>query len=496
MSIRLRLTLWQTVLLGLVLAAFAFLVYTAIAQQESSELNYTLRVRAEKVELALDKGNGSSHGTDRVDTSSPEVNQAITTALQDDTLMAQVLSAQGEDIAHSDNLAQPLTIPDWLVSQTIAKTGGVSEARTISIDGEPMRVYGTAVRLGRTNGYRAIFVASPLDHINATMERWRVILAAAVVGTSGAAAVVGWFLAAKAMRPVDQMTQAARAIGRTTDFSRRLPEPAQQDELGRLARTFNDMLDQLAEAYGTQKRFLADASHELRTPLTVIRTSVESLRRGMDADPVERDETLRAIARESERMGRLVADLLTLARADAGQTLERRRLELDSLVLEVYSQEQALADGVRLQLGEWDQIAVEGDPDRLKQVMLNLVDNALRYTPRGGTVTLDLLRRGDEAVFRVQDTGPGIAAEHLPRIFDRFYRVDQPRTRGIGGTGLGLAIAREVAEAHGGRIEVESHLGEGTTFSLVLPVARVADEPRTPASPRVQGRPRPSAANA
>ncbi len=495
MSIRLRLTLWHTVLLGLVLAAFAFLVYTAIAQQESSELNYTLRVRTEDVEKALDNG-GSGHGSDRFEATSSEANSAITAALRDDTLAAQVLSAQGEDVAHSTNLEQPLTIPDWLVSKTIAEAGGLSEAKTVSIDGEPMRVYGMAAKVGRGDEHQAIFVASPLDHINAAMERWRVILAVAVVGTSGAAAAVGWFLAAKAMRPVDQMTQAARAIGRTTDFSRRLPEPAQQDELGRLARTFNDMLDQLAEAYGTQKRFLADASHELRTPLTVIRTSVESLRRGMDADPVERDETLRAIARESERMGRLVADLLTLARADAGQSIERRHLELDSLVLEVYSQEQTLADGVRLQLGEWDQIAVEGDPDRLKQVMLNLVDNALRYTPRGGTVTLDLLRRGEEAVFQVRDSGPGIPAEHLPRIFDRFYRVDLPRTRGIGGTGLGLAIAREVAEAHGGRIDVESRVGEGSTFSLVLPVEQVTDEPGRPVRPQVQAVPQASAANA
>ena len=495
MSIRLRLTLWQTVLLGLVLAAFAFLVYTAIAQQESSDLNYTLRVRTEDVAKALDGGR-SGHEPGRSDASLTEVNGAITAALRDSTLEAQVLSAQGEDVARSTNLEQPLAIPDWLVAKTISEAGGLSEAKTISIDGEPMRVYGTAFKAGRMDAYWAIFVASPLDHINATMERWRAVLAAAVLGTSGAAAAVGWFLAATAMRPVDQMTQAARAIGRTTDFSRRLPEPAQQDELGRLARTFNEMLDQLAEAYGTQKRFLADASHELRTPLTVIRTSVESLRRGMDADPVERDETLRAIARESERMGRLVADLLTLARADAGQAIERRHLELDALVLEVYSQEQTLADGVQLQLGEWDQIAVEGDPDRLKQVMLNLVDNALRYTPRGGTVTLDLLRRGDEAVFRVRDSGPGIPDEHLPRIFDRFYRVDLPRTRGIGGTGLGLAIAREVAEAHGGRIEVESRVGEGTTFSLVLPVEQVADEPGRPVRPGVAGRPQASVANA
>ena len=494
MSIRLRLTLWQTVLLGLVLAAFAFLVYTAIERQEASELDYTLRARAEDVEKVLDYGWGG-RGSDGADDFASGINGEMTTALRDDSLMAQVVNADGEVVAHSANLEQPLAIPAWLVAKTIEEPGDAVEA-TATVDGEPMRVFGTAFKAGRADGHQALFVMSPLDGIAATMDRWRMILAAAVVGTTAVAAAVGWFLAAKAMRPVDEMTRAARAIGRTTDFAARVPEPQQQDELGRLAGAFNEMLDQLAEAYGTQKRFLADASHELRTPLTVIRTNIESLRRGIDADPVEREETLRAIARESERMGRLVADLLTLARGDAGQTLERRRLALDSLVLEVYAQEQTLANGVRLELGEWDQIAVEGDPDRLKQVMLNLVDNALRYTPNGGVVTLDLLRRGDEAVFRVRDTGPGIPAAHLSRIFDRFYRVDQPRTRGIGGAGLGLAIAREVAEAHGGRIEVESRVGEGSTFSLVIPVAQSVDEAARSERPVVQGAPRSSAANA
>jgi signal transduction histidine kinase len=284
------------------------------------------------------------------------------------------------------------------------------------------------------------------------------------------------------MRPVDRMTQAARAIGRAADFSRRLPEPPQRDELGRLAVTFNEMLSQLGEAFATQRRFLADASHELRTPLTVVRTNAEALQRGVAADPVERAETLRAIVRETDRMGRLVADLLALARADAGQPLTRRRLALDTLVLDVYEQEQALANGVHLDLGEWEQVEVEGDPDRLKQVVLNLVDNALRHTPDGGTVTLDLVRRGEEAVLRVRDTGPGIPAEQLGRIFERFYRVDQPRSRQTGGTGLGLAIAQEVAGAHAGRIEVESRLGAGSTFSLVLPVARPpAPDPAAPA---------------
>ena len=168
-------------------------------------------------------------------------------------------------------------------------------------------------------------------------------------------------------------------------------------------------------------------------------------------------------------MSRLLADLLALARADAGQPLARERLALDAILLDVYQQERPLAGQVRLRIGELEQVEVRGDPDRLRQLGLNLVDNALRYTGPGGAVTLDVLRRGDEALFRVRDTGVGIPAEHLPRIFDRFYRVDGNRAREAGGTGLGLAISRWIAEAHGGRIEAESEVGVGSTFIVVLP---------------------------
>lgn len=328
-----------------------------------------------------------------------------------------------------------------------------------------------------------LLIASSLAPLGATLNGWRLVLAATVLGTTTLAAAIGWFVASRAMAPVDRMTRAARGIGQSADLSRRLPEPAQGDELGRLARTFNEMLAQLGEAFETQRRFLADASHELRTPLTTIRTNVEALRRGAVPDPAEREETLRSVARETERMGRLVADLLVLARADAGLVLAKERLALDTLALEVYQQSRALASDVRLELDDWEQVEVEGDPDRLKQVALNLVDNALRHTPPGGRVGLEVVRRGDEAMLRVRDTGTGIAPEHLNRIFERFYRVDRPRSREAGGTGLGLAIAREVAEAHGGRIAVETRVGAGSTFSLVLPAVRPVAAEAAPAPP-------------
>ena len=270
------------------------------------------------------------------------------------------------------------------------------------------------------------------------------------------------------------MTQSARAIGAAADFSQRLPRPARQDELGRLATTFNDLLTRLDQAFAMQRRFLADAAHELRTPLTGIRTNVETLLRQSRGAPNERDESLRSVLRETDRMSRLVADLLALARADAGQPLDCRRLALDTLLLEVYQQEKALGQGVQLALGELEQVEIVGDRDRLKQLMLNLADNALRYTQPGGVVTLDLAQRDGSAVLRVQDTGPGIPPEHLPRIFERFYRVDEPRSRNAGGTGLGLAICKWIAEAHRGRIEVVSQVGVGSVFTVILPLPILA----------------------
>jgi signal transduction histidine kinase len=197
---------------------------------------------------------------------------------------------------------------------------------------------------------------------------------------------------------------------------------------------------------------------------------VETLLRQSRGTPNERDESLRSVLRETDRMSRLVADLLALARADAGQPLDCRRLTLDTLLLEVYQQEKALGQGVQLALGELEQVEIVGDRDRLKQLMLNLADNALRYTQPGGVVTLDLAQRAGSVVLRVRDTGPGIPPEHLPRIFERFYRADEPRSRNAGGTGLGLAICKWIAEAHCGRIEVVSQVGVGSVFTVILPL--------------------------
>jgi signal transduction histidine kinase len=237
------------------------------------------------------------------------------------------------------------------------------------------------------------------------------------------------------------------------------------------------MLGRLEMSFDTQQRLVADVSHELRTPLTTIQGNLDLLRRGAADDPAMRNDSLAAIGNETARMRRLVNDLLLLAQADAGLQLQLHPVELDTLLLDVYRQGQVISQGtgVRVRLGAEDQAVVLGDADRLRQLLLNLVDNAIKYTPSGGDVTLTLKREAGWVLVSVADTGCGIPPEDLPHIFERFYRADRSRAR-PGGAGLGLSIAKWVAEAHGGELEVESELGQGTVFTLYLPEPRDDDD--------------------
>lgn len=297
---------------------------------------------------------------------------------------------------------------------------------------------------------------------------------AAVLFAGGVLTVIalggGWFLTTRALRPISRISEAATTIT-ARDLSRRIDVAQTGSELGRLARTLNETFDRLETTFAQQTRFTADASHELRTPLSLVLSQAE-LALMKERSPEEYREALRAVERAALRMKAVVEGLLTLARADAKQlALAKEPVALAALVEETASLLGPLAAQRKVAVTVHAQpVGVEGDRERLRDVVSNLLSNALRYTPEGGRVDVTLEVEGREAVFKVADTGIGIPEQDRPHLFERFYRVDQARARDKGGSGLGLAIAKWVVEAHGGSISFTSREGQGTTFTVRLPL--------------------------
>ncbi|TAK35989.1 MAG: HAMP domain-containing histidine kinase [Chloroflexota bacterium] len=461
MSIRLRLALWYTAVLGGTLVIFSLLLYLLMLRHLIDEGDANIASRAQHIASTV-----------RVETAAPSTVQRVELppidAFESPGIYVQVVQTNGTVVAHSDNLGGQ-ELPGDERAFAVAHAGhGVFY--TAIVAGEQVRVYvEPLVASGRVIG----FVQVGRSHAEAyvVLDRLRLGLAGVGMVSLLLAGAIAWAVAGGALRPIASMTQTARAIALSRGFSRRLGVTTSRDELGQLSRTFNEMLASLEEAYATQQRFIADASHELRTPLTAVRANLELLdRQGADLPGSERQALITAATGEADRMARLVADLLSLARADAGQKLRMRPIELDRLLLEVYGDARLLAKGLTMAIREIDEASLLGDPDRLKQLILILVDNAIRYTPAGGEVGLSLRKDGATAVLEVSDTGIGISAQDMPHVFERFFRADRARARDAAGTGLGLAIAKWIIEEHGGDITVESELGKGSTFAVRLPL--------------------------
>ena len=313
-------------------------------------------------------------------------------------------------------------------------------------------------------------VASRLEVVDTARKNLTDVLSIIWVVAVLFSGIVVWFTLGQTLKPLEAITETVEQINRADDLSRRIPYlGSEHDEIGNLVGSFNQTLERLEALFTSQQRLLADVSHELRTPLTVIKGNADLMRRMKSFD----EESLMSIDQESGRLTRLVGGLLLLAQAESGKlALNMKRVELDLLITEVFQEMSILAGSkVHVRLNEIDQVYVSGDRDRLKQVFINLVANAIQYTPQGGEVFLSLEKIGEQARVICRDTGPGIPAEDLPHIFERFYRAEKSRTRReTTGFGLGLSIANWIVERHGGRIEVNSQEGKGTTFAIWLPL--------------------------
>jgi len=477
-TIRTRLTAWYAV--ALLLSILAFGVTVSLVQRGSNyrELERRLGDLADIAAAFL--AQARRPGEPLIDESSdPLVAQLrldVSEALEQITDYVIVVDSAGRGIYGSAEVRR-LTpaASDQLRLRAFRVT---QEHEVFSLTLDRVRLHFVATRVtGAGPAIISVAVGAPTGDLDIAPERLAASMVLVLPFILVAALGVGWVLATRALKPVSEMIDELEAITDGRSLHRRLPAPGgQPDEIGRLAATLNAMMARLENSFGALRRFVADASHELKTPLTVMRAGVEHAL----TDPRTAHEslvTLEETLQEVRRMTELVDALLTLARVDEGRLeLSRESTDLVALVAEVYETGQMLGEeaGLTVTLETPDgPVPAVVDVGRVRQLVMNLVTNAVKYTPAGGSVTLSLSAAPDEATIAVRDTGIGIAPGDLPRVFDRFWRADAARSRTgeRAGIGLGLAIGKWIAEAHGGSIAVTSRPGRGSTFTVTIPRA-------------------------
>ncbi|TBL70058.1 sensor histidine kinase [Paenibacillus thalictri] len=495
MSVRMRLTLWYSGILFVVLLLFGVVLYFFLYYYIYDDLGQSLRKQAESVRSRIQlrpsltlQGN---LGLDLV-----LGNQDY---LRNTGTYYQVINLTTGKINKSASLTQlDIDLPEITDKRKELLIQSDSFQETVQIEGIQFLVSNTAITAVQNNEQKLIGVlqaAMPTEQFGRFFHSLQVILSFMVMITILMAASLGWFLARKALRPIDQVIEAAGQIEKGADLENRILYDGPQDEIGRLTSTINGMLGriqtaytELEEAYSTQRRFVSDASHELRTPLTTIRGNVDLLEKmwkkaalteGGNTTSEQMEISLEAmhdIAGEAARMSRLVSDLLSLARADAGVQMDKVEIELRPLLEEVVRKAHMLPRSVEWLTGDFSEaegVYISGNNDYLQQLLFIFIENAFKYTDEG-YVRLGVLRMEDQVGIVIEDTGIGMEKDEVPHIFDRFYRADLSRGQKAG-TGLGLSIARWIIDEHQGSIEVKTRQGEGSTFTLWFPIVKRND---------------------
>jgi two-component system, OmpR family, heavy metal sensor histidine kinase CusS len=454
LSIRLRLTAWYVAILLASLSLFGIAAFVAMRRGIEKSVDENLEGQADGVAEVMD----------RVLQQEPE-------ELQDELREHQQLREQADFLQVCDQNGRWIYRSRLMTHYDIPVPVKASYAAyNVASADLPLRVLVREVRAG-SQTYR-VQVASPMDDFYNAIDRfkWMILLLSPVVLVLASAG--GYWLSGRALAPVDKITRAAEEIN-SNNLAKRLDLPRSGDELQRLSQTLNRMLDRLEVSFNRITQFTADASHELRTPLAVMRTTTEvSLRTSQTV--ADYQEAQEEILVELEKTSSLVEKLMLLARADAGvETLQRIPVNLAECLRDACKDGRILAEAKQLKFTsniDSQDFVVDGDAYALHRLFLILIDNAVKYTPPGGSITLALKRNNGSAVAEFRDTGIGVSADDLPHIFERFYRADKARSREFGGVGLGLSIARWVAEAHRGSIEVQSTPGSGSVFRVRFPL--------------------------
>jgi len=451
-KLRVRLVLWTVIIEAVLLLVFSGVFILVLRNEQNSQIEETLRLSASQLNAVVDvRGDQYIVAPDE------------TTYLRTRGVFAWILTPAGA-LGGSVGDATQANLPAHLPAADHLKDSHLS-------NGEPVRLFVTPLHEGdRVLG--TLVLAVSLRDNQTFIEQILLGLSIALPIVLALSAAGGLFLASRALAPVSAITHTAGRIS-AADLSQRLQLDLPDDEIGQLAQTFNAMLDRLERAFQRERQLTADVSHELRTPLGMLKTQL-SLARSRPREAAALLGMMHDMEGDVDRMTRLIEQMLTLARIEQRGLISFASFDLSQLLHQVVAQLQSPAQEKNLTLNmtipaqvDWQ---MRGDAEKLTQVFLNLVENAIKYTPDGGQVTIAAHRQWQTIRVSVTDTGPGIPAEHLPHVFERFYRADSARARTTGGFGLGLAISQAIVQAHHGQIDAASEPGTGTTFTVVLPV--------------------------
>ena len=463
-------TLYVTILSG-VFILFGLFLFAGFKTYLLHSLQQTLTWRAKQIAGAFLEeipSKGGAYVSGEIQSRyAPELNERVIRI--SDAKGRQVYGSKG-----SEFLAEIKVDPN----PTSQPSGGASSSQITLPTGEWLEVVTVSRKIGDGSTY-TVQVGAPETELNTALAGLTRTLIFGFPFIIGLAIGSGYVLLGRALRPVDRIVESAEAIT-LENLKQRLPVSETGDEFERLSCALNRMIERLDESFQLSTRFAADASHELRTPLTIMRGELESLVKEptLNGDVAER---IGNVLEEAERLTRIIEGLLLVSRLETGEAqMRREKIDLGAMIDEVADQMAPIADDklLRIRRNIAQGVFIEGDEIRLKQVGVNLLDNAFKYTPEGGQIDLEVRAESSGAVFTISDTGMGISERALPHIFERFFRAEQARTSRTGGTGLGLSIVHSIVVAHGGRTLVESEEGRGATFRVELPLAKVPSAPR------------------
>ncbi len=456
-SLRLQLAIWYLAFFSFLFLAFCLVLYTSVSRSLEARLEESLadtaNTGAKLMREELEEMHGKAQEAAEEVVSELQPRSTVFAVVEGSRLVGASDPAQRTLIEDTARMAAPSPgsgirkLPQW------GKYGARAAAQTFDFEGR----------------HFVVLSIGPLDSVVSGLQVLRETLWLAAPLLLALAGIGGYALARRGLAPLGSMVKQSRAItGQNLDTRLQIGRAA--EELETLAASFNDLLSRLDQSFASMRRFVQDASHELRTPLAVIRGEAD-VALSRDRSPAEYKESLAVIQEESRRLSRLVDDLLNLARADAGHVqLSIEELYLNDLLAECCRSVQPLAAARQIEL-EWhsgEDVALQGDEELLRRMVVNLLDNAIRYTPAGGRVSASLEAQGPEVRIRISDNGIGIAPEATTRVFERFYRADKARSRQQGGFGLGLSIVKWIAESHHGGVELSSQPGRGSTFTVRL----------------------------